>query len=334
MSKKILVVDDDADILNIISLELKKNGFSPVLCSNVQDAINELTRHHFECAVIDIVMGPNETSDEVIKFLKNAGKNILNFDLPMIIISAHVTDDLRSRMISKDPLIVDALKKPLAKNQLSTKVQEILSVQGEVDEELDVIFRPFKETAEDKLNEKVIKDEQDKRDQEYKEKAMSEAGINQLMYSCFSGDYEGLQKELINNPDSSLMAKSLDGKTCLHYAARGENKALVDFLLISGLKINERDKKGHEPLYEAVIKQDIEMCLYLIEKGARVNSKFDERTYLMICASLNNLELFELFLLKGVNPGFVDQEGKTVKVYLKLNKQDNFLNSLDKYTTN
>lgn len=332
MKTKILVVDDDTDILNILGLELNKNGFEAVLASNVQDAIKELTRHQFECAVIDIVMGPNQTSDELVKFLKNTSKNILNFDLPMIIISAHVTDDLRARMISKDPLIVDALKKPLSKNQLSSKIQEILSVQDEVDEELDVMFRPFEDAITPKADEPVKKEQVKQQEiQESNTEAMESAGINKLMHACFTGNYKELQSALIDDPDSSLVTRSLDGKTCLHYAARGESLDIVDFLLVSGLKVNERDKKGHEPLYEAVIKQDIEMCKHLIFKGARVNSKFDEKTYLMIASAINNLEIFELFLKEGVNSNLVDGDGKTVKVYLKMNMQHDFIELIERY---
>lgn len=330
MNPKILVVDDDSDILMLIKHELMRNGFTPVLSQSVDEAIKELSSHSFECAIIDIVMGPNQTSDEVIQFLKNASKNILNFDLPMIIISAHVTDDLRTRMISKDPLIVDAIKKPLAKNILSQKILEIISTQGEVDDELDVMFRPFKDATTGEKLDQSIKSEQKDRDDGYKKQALEEAGITELMYCCFNGDYKGLQEALIKDPDSSILSRSLDGKTCIHYAARGGNQELVDFLLVSGAKINDRDKKGHEPLYEAVNVQDIEMCKHLIIKGARVSSKFEEKTFLMIAASLNNLEIFDLFLKEGVSPNLTDDEGKTVKVYLKTNKQKDFLDLLEK----
>lgn len=340
MASKILVVDDDPDILNLIKLELTNGGYDPVLCQNVKEAIDSLGKHHFECAVLDIVMGVNETSDVIVKFLKNASENILNFDLPLIIISAHVTPDLRTRMISKDPLIVDALKKPLGKNQLLGKIDEILNSQLEADEELDVIFRPFGDSEE---NERMVEEalEESKEVQEYKRKkaeeksaeqqAMLEAGINQLMVDCFGGDYEALQNHLIEDPDSNLMIRSLDGKTCMHYAARGGNQELVDFLLHSGLKINERDKKGREPLYEAVQVKDIDMCKHLIHHGARTNSKFDEHTFLMVAAAVDDIDIFNLFLQEGVSPGLTDKDGKTVKVHLKERKQDEFLKLLEKY---
>ncbi|MBK25359.1 MAG: hypothetical protein CME70_15295 [Halobacteriovorax sp.] len=335
MKEKILVVDDDRDILNFIKLDLESKDYVPFLCATVEEAIKELKNHQFECAIIDIVMGPNKTSDELIKFLKNTSTNILNFDLPMIIISAHVNDDLRVRMISKDPLIVDAIKKPLTKNQISNKIQDILSSQSEADEELDVIFRPFEDQLAPKKEEvprpQETRDIPDKKEEAYNEKAMQEAGINKLMFHCFNGDYNGLQEELIKNPEASLLSRSLDGKTCIHYGARGGNQELIDFLLVSGLKINDRDKKGREPLYEAVMAQDFAMCEHLISHEARLSSKFDDKTYLMIAATVNNFEIFELLLKEGVNPSLTDADGKTVKVYLKENKQNKFLEALKKF---
>ncbi len=332
MSSKILVVDDDQDILSFINLDLKSNGLTPILCSNVEDAIIELKNHHFECAIIDIVMGPNKTSDELIKFLRNTATNILNFDLPMIIISAHITDELKARMVSKDPLIVDAIKKPLKKNQLSSKVQDILNAQGEADEELDVMFRPFEDQASIKLEDGLTPSPQEEKPIEgYNKSAMKEAGINELMNHCFTGDYKALQDCLLKDPNASLEAKSLDGKTCLHYGARGGNQELVDFLIVSGLNINDRDKKGQEPLYEAIMADNLSMCEHLISKGARVNSKVDDKTYLMVAATINNFEIFDLFLKEGVNPNLTDTHGKTVKVYLMENKKLKFLEALEKY---
>ena len=193
-------------------------------------------------------------------------------------------------MISKDPLIVDALAKPLKKNQLTNKINEIINFQLEMDEELDVIFRPFEDDAPPAPKEKPEPlPEIEPREQlsdKYTSEALEAAGINEFMNCCFSGDYLGLQKALNKNPDGSLKTRSLDGKSCIHYGARGGNTELIDFLLASGLKINDRDKKGREPLYEAVHANDIEMCKHLIACGARINSKFDEKTYLMVARLL------------------------------------------------
>ena len=84
MTKKILVVDDEPDLLNVTSFRLKKTGYEAFGCMNGQEALNLARQKMPDLIVMDIYL-PDIDGDEVAKILKKDEKFK---HIPIILISA------------------------------------------------------------------------------------------------------------------------------------------------------------------------------------------------------------------------------------------------------
>ena len=84
MNKKILVCDDDQDILDMLVLVLETYGYHAVAESNSPDLFKAIAREHPGLIIIDLWM-PVMTGDEVVKRLRLSPET---YNLPVIVISA------------------------------------------------------------------------------------------------------------------------------------------------------------------------------------------------------------------------------------------------------
>ena len=136
---KILVVDDDQDILNLIKHDFSKYSIEVITCTNVERAIVYLGNEVFTLGIIDIVMGEGVSSERLIKLIREdvAGENK---NLPIAIMSAHMNVDYARKLRLKGSNVYSTIKKPLKINKFS---QEILGLNHKtvliIDDDLDII---------------------------------------------------------------------------------------------------------------------------------------------------------------------------------------------------
>lgn len=118
---KILVVDDDPDILNFIKHQFASVPVELITCSTVEKALDELGHEVFTLAIVDIVMGQGISSEKVIKFVKEdfAGANR---DLPVAVMSAHMNENYAKKLRLKGSNVFATLKKPLQSKGLSDEI--------------------------------------------------------------------------------------------------------------------------------------------------------------------------------------------------------------------
>ena len=66
-------------------------------------------------------------------------------------------------------------------------------------------------------------------------------------------------------------------QTCLIYAVGVADLALIDLLVRHGADVNKCDSNGLYPLHAALMRQNDEICDYLLLNGAnfRLNDKYD-----------------------------------------------------------
>jgi DNA-binding response OmpR family regulator len=83
MSKtnKILLVEDEAPLANVLMLELKNDGFSVEHVDNGKDAIAKIKKTDFDLALLDVVM-PVMDGFETLEAMRKEG-----IDTPVIILS-------------------------------------------------------------------------------------------------------------------------------------------------------------------------------------------------------------------------------------------------------
>ena len=100
---------------------------------------------------------------------------------------------------------------------------------------------------------------------------------NSLLYACWNND-SGRIKELIKNGKKTQLKEIIQGVgTPLHAAATNENKEIVDLLLSAGADIDQSNYLGNSPLLNCIENGQIDMAKFLIERGANVQKKGQQK---------------------------------------------------------
>jgi len=120
MAKKILIVDDEAHIVNILKFNIKKAGYDVITAVNGEEALNIIAAEKPDLIICDVMM-PKVTGFEVCQKVKN-DENLKN--IPFILLTA------KGQEVDKDiGLKFGAdhyLTKPFSPKSIVDKVAEIL----------------------------------------------------------------------------------------------------------------------------------------------------------------------------------------------------------------
>jgi len=120
MEAKILVVEDDPDIMRIITYALTGAGFRVVHAYGGEDALRKVKTDKFDLVLTDLAM-PKISGVEVIAQIK---KNPQTRDIPVVAVTAHVWDVLAQ---SAGQVGCDGyISKPFNTKQLVEEVQKHL----------------------------------------------------------------------------------------------------------------------------------------------------------------------------------------------------------------
>ena len=114
---RILIVDDDAHIRELVRVFLKNDGFEVVEASDGVEALSKLDTVKVDLAVIDVMM-PNMDGWELCQELK------LNFDMPVLMLTAkgETSQKLKGFKLGTD----DYLVKPFEPLELVARVNALL----------------------------------------------------------------------------------------------------------------------------------------------------------------------------------------------------------------
>jgi len=80
--KKILVVDDELEFLNMIKLRLEANDYEVMVASDGKEALDKIKKHKPDAVLLDILL-PGMNGLEVLKKIRSDNKK-----LPVFIITA------------------------------------------------------------------------------------------------------------------------------------------------------------------------------------------------------------------------------------------------------
>ena len=90
MSKEILIIDDNADIRNIINDLIKEAGYKTRLAANYSQALNEIDKKLPDLAIIDVKLDKGDNDGlELLSHIKAKDENI-----PVIIITGHANVEM------------------------------------------------------------------------------------------------------------------------------------------------------------------------------------------------------------------------------------------------
>jgi DNA-binding response OmpR family regulator len=117
MNRTILVVDDDRKIVDLVSLYLKRNGYSVLAAYDGREALEAARRKRPDLIVLDLLL-PELDGTDVCRLLR------MESHVPIIMLTARSTDDdkLRGLDIGAD----DYLTKPFNPRELVARVRAVL----------------------------------------------------------------------------------------------------------------------------------------------------------------------------------------------------------------
>lgn len=79
--ERILIIEDEKDVNQLLAQNLQNNGYETVAVGNGLDGIQQLQKQHFDMVLLDLML-PYKSGDEVLKEIRRYS------DIPVIVISA------------------------------------------------------------------------------------------------------------------------------------------------------------------------------------------------------------------------------------------------------
>ena len=132
MREKILIVDDEKDIVKMLSYNLKKEGYRIVDARDGEDALDLALREHPDLILLDLML-PGIDGLEVCKQLKKEAKTSR---IPIIMLTAKTqeTDKIVGLELGAD----DYVSKPFSPKELIARIKAVLrrSLEKEIPREI------------------------------------------------------------------------------------------------------------------------------------------------------------------------------------------------------
>lgn len=128
MSKKILVVDDEKDIVEIISMYLEREDYTPIAAYDGIEAFQKIISQKPDLVILDIMMPKLDGHSLNIKLKEYPETK----DIPVIVITGkgHLREIITAR---EDVTIADYLEKPFQMNELLEKIKNYFDKKNEYD---------------------------------------------------------------------------------------------------------------------------------------------------------------------------------------------------------
>lgn len=120
MRKKVLVVDDDADLLELVSFNLKRAGYAIATASNGVEAIKKARSIGPDLIVLDVMM-PELDGFEVCEILR---RDSATTSIPIIMLTA-LSSEL-GRMAGLGSGATDFISKPFSPRLLVRRIENLM----------------------------------------------------------------------------------------------------------------------------------------------------------------------------------------------------------------
>jgi DNA-binding response OmpR family regulator len=118
MSSRVLVIDDDPGVLEVISSFLEDNQIDHVLSSNINEARFKMENEHFGLIICDFNIGKVSCTDLVVNLRAN---NSINYNTPIFLITAAIK---KVQLNKLKPHLDAAFLKPFNMNSLLSRIEE------------------------------------------------------------------------------------------------------------------------------------------------------------------------------------------------------------------
>lgn len=132
-TKKILIVDDEPDLAELVSYNLKKEGFEVASASDGEEALKKIRKGNFNLVILDLML-PGIQGMELCRILRNDPKTK---HLAIIMLTARGEDV--DKILGLEMGADDYIAKPFSPRELVARVKAVLRRSGEKTVEESVI---------------------------------------------------------------------------------------------------------------------------------------------------------------------------------------------------
>ena len=120
MKAKILIVEDEKDIIKMLDYNLKKEGYRVIDARDGEDAIDSALRHHPDLILLDLML-PGIDGLEVCKTLKKEDKTA---KIPVIMLTAKSQES--DKVVGLEMGADDYVTKPFSPRELIARIKAVL----------------------------------------------------------------------------------------------------------------------------------------------------------------------------------------------------------------
>ena len=121
-SLRILIVDDEADLITTLVERLELRGFSATAVQTGHEALEQIHDQNFDVVVLDIKL-KGEDGVDVMKKIKH-----LNQNLPVILLTGHMSKEASEEGLNAGA--IDYIIKPIAIDDLIAKLYEAVEASS------------------------------------------------------------------------------------------------------------------------------------------------------------------------------------------------------------
>lgn len=119
MGKKILAVDDEQDLLDLMEIILGAEGFTVITAVNGQEALLKVHQDRPDLVLLDVMM-PVMDGWEVLKALKGNEDTV---NIPVVLVTAKIGEEDRMRGLREGA--IDYICKPFAPREVVSRIKAI-----------------------------------------------------------------------------------------------------------------------------------------------------------------------------------------------------------------
>jgi two-component system, OmpR family, alkaline phosphatase synthesis response regulator PhoP len=120
MSKKVLVVDDEQDLLDLMEIILGAEDYIVAKACNGQEALVQVQQERPDLVLLDVMM-PVMDGWEVLKSLKG---NDQTMNIPVVMVTAKIGEEDRARGLREGAS--DYICKPFAPREVISRIKVLL----------------------------------------------------------------------------------------------------------------------------------------------------------------------------------------------------------------
>ena len=118
--KHILIVDDEADLVELVSYNLKKEGFLVESASDGESALKKIKKAQYDIVILDLML-PGIQGMELCRILRNDPKNS---GIPIIMLTSKGEEV--DRILGLEMGADDYITKPFSPRELAARVKAVL----------------------------------------------------------------------------------------------------------------------------------------------------------------------------------------------------------------